>query len=39
VGSVALEWGAGWRPLDNEQMLEGLPPSGIMMFEPEQDTT
>lgn len=38
VPSVALEWGPELRPLDNKQKEEGLPSSGTMTFQPEEDT-
>jgi hypothetical protein len=38
VPTVALEWGPAGSPRDNLQKREGLPPTGTMTFEPQEDT-
>jgi hypothetical protein len=36
--SVAMEWGPGLHPRGNMQRRTGLPPSGTMNVQPEEDT-
>jgi len=38
VATVALEWGPENNPRYNMEKREGLPPSGTMTFQPQEDT-
>ncbi len=37
--SVAIEWGPDYRPRGAMQKRNGLPPSGMMIVRPEENTT
>jgi hypothetical protein len=38
VPTLALEWGPAGKPRENMQKREGLPPTGTMTFQPQEDT-